>query len=217
MFLYSRDGNQPPISITDLNKESFIDFDSNVSWEQRLEAKKAHPDFHPREFLIGRVALNTDNLLAKILQQRQLAEPEGIAGTRKSLMNSMLQHTSEVGPQLPLFSGRGGNRPLDGEPMRVSNDGRLWGTSPALFRETLGTTMNNPFHYIRHKSRRFDASEHGGEPFVPVIAVFDQELLTEAEGNAVDKTSWRIRHGSPLGAVASMYYFSPEHFTLDRY
>ena len=217
MSIYSRGDFYPPISIDELSEDNLSCLASSLSWEQRIEVKKIHPEFQPREFLIGRVALSSENVVARIMQQRLLAETEGVIGTRKDLMEAILQHTSETGPAHPLFSGRGGNMPLRGEPMRIPDDERLWGTSPWLFRETLAVRMNNPFNYIKYRHQNFDASEYEGEPFVPLIAVFDQDLLVETEGNIIDETSWKMKHGSPLGAVASTYYFNPNHFTLDKY
>ncbi|MFZ1484243.1 MAG: hypothetical protein WAS36_04500 [Candidatus Saccharimonadales bacterium] len=61
-----------------------------------------------------------------------------------------------------------------------------------------------------HRYRNFQ----GSELFAPALAVFDGSKLQLADGNGHDKTSWKSKTGNPLGALAALYYFSPNDFAF---
>ena len=198
------------ITINPLDEGRYERFNLATSWEARQDSLKAHPDFRPRELVIGRVATKSTEPLQSLKDGRELLVPDSILERRLDLFRAISQHCRQSGPKTLLFAGRTGNRTLHGTPRNLPNNGVVLATPLAEEQHVISHSMNNPFNYMYYRSRHF----RGTEPFVPALAVFDGSRLQSANGNGHDKTSWKSKTGNPLGALAALYYFSPNDFAF---
>ena len=217
-FEYPYDGEV--ITIKELNDKSYADFRPDKQWGERLKALDA-ANFTPIEVCVGlkEVTLedNPIRYYMKLLDM-SAAGRQDILAMRLGIMNAILTHAEDqLGLQSPAFSGRGGNRTLyKGEPFNTPNDGRIWATLPGVWRDSIGTSMNNPISYLYSRQHAHQSVENNGQAFAPMIAAFDTDKLELTDGNRADATSWRPRTGQTvLGSAACLYYFNPRHLTFD--
>jgi hypothetical protein len=190
--------------IDPLDQESYQDFKTEISWDERDSA--VHKlGMSAYEFVIGCKRANPPPYLSD-----QLREPESILANRRQIMESLIDHATEVLKiDIPVFSGRNGYPLLHNA--QAPNLGRrdlIWATPTRIFRESIGSTMNNPFNYLYIKSRNVP------DFFTPMIAVYDSNNLIPTNHNSYDMTSWRTKKDSVLDAVAALYYFKPTQLEI---
>lgn len=208
------------ISVESLNAANFAKFKLPVTWGERQFLLDANPGYLPREYLIGRIAVNLTNvdadtstsLMDVLIQQSELSGSVNILSIRGKLLDAILGHNTKFGVEKPIYSGRSGNDPIRGVPLRIAKNGVVWGVTQDRWRESLGNSFNNPFNYIYKRFKKRDEAE--GKVFVPTIAVFDMNKLSPCKGNRFDNTSFQAGEGlkSPIEALASLYYFDPDRF-----
>lgn len=211
------------ISVESLNAANFAKFKLPVTWGERQFLLDANPGYLPREYLIGRIAVNlttvdadtSTSLMNVLIQQSELSGSENILSIRRRLLYAILGHNTTFGVENPIYSGRSGNDPIRGVPLRIAKNGVVWGVTQDLWRESISDSFNNPFNYIYKRFINCDEAER--KVFVPTIAVFDMDKLSPCEGNRFDNTSFQAGEGlkSPIEALASLYYFDPDSFAFE--